>query len=102
VATTLLLLALAMEVAAVALYVANTAKAELQPLGFNGVGSLIIVVTFASIGWLIASRRRENRVGWILLVGSWLLRLPCCDHGSFRSGCAGSDWPLGPSPPCMA
>ena len=67
VATTLVLLALAMEVGAVALYFANTAKAELQPLGFNGVASLILVVTLPSIGWLIASRRRENRIGWMLL-----------------------------------
>ena len=62
-ATTLALLTTALTVGAVALYFANTAKAELQPLGFNGVASLILVVTLPSIGWLIASRRRENRVG---------------------------------------
>ena len=67
VATTLALLTTVLAVVSVALYFANTAKAELQPLGFNGVASLILVVTLPSIGWLIASRRRENRVGWMLL-----------------------------------
>ena len=66
-ATTLALLTTALTVGAVTLYFANTAKAELQPLGFNGVASLILVVTLPSIGWLIASPRRENRIGWMLL-----------------------------------
>jgi hypothetical protein len=67
VATTLAVLALAMEVAAVVLYVANSAKAALTSVGFNGVAILIVSVTFPIVGWLIASRRRENRFGWIFL-----------------------------------
>ena len=67
VATALALLTTALAVGSVALYFANTAKAQLPPLGFNGVASLILVATLPSIGWLIASRRRENRIGWMLL-----------------------------------
>ena len=67
-ATALALLTVALPFGCLALYfVANAAKADLQPLGFNGVASLILVVTLPGIGWLIASRRPENRIGWMLL-----------------------------------
>ncbi len=75
VATTLTLLTTALVVGAVALYFANTAKAALEPLGFNGVASMILVVTLPTIGWLIASRRRENRIGWMLLTVGFLYAL---------------------------
>ena len=66
-ATILAVLTGALVVGSLALYFANTAKAELQPLGFNDVASVILVVTLPSIAWLIASRRPENRIGWMLL-----------------------------------
>lgn len=66
-ATTLALLTGALALGALVLYFANTTQAELQPLGFNGVASLILTLTLPGIGWLIASRRPENRIGWMLL-----------------------------------
>ena len=67
-ATTLALLTAAIPVGSLALYiVANATEADLQPLGFNGVASLVLTVTLPGIGWLIATRRPENRIGWMLL-----------------------------------
>ena len=67
-ATALALPTVALPFGSLALYVvANGAKADLQPLGFNGVASLVLTVTLPGIGWLIATRRAENRIGWMLL-----------------------------------
>ena len=67
-ATTLALLTAALPVGSLALYVvANAAKADLEPLGFNGVATLVLTLTLPGIGWLIATRRPENRIGWMLL-----------------------------------
>ena len=67
VATTLALVTLAMEVAAIILLVPDSAVPGLGPFGSNGVTGLLLAVTFAIVGWLIASRRSENRIGWMLL-----------------------------------
>ena len=53
----------------------NTAKAELHPLGFNEVAIVILVVTLPGIGWLIASRRPDNRIGWLLLAMGFVYAL---------------------------
>ena len=67
VATALALLGLAVEVAAIILLVPASAVPGLGNFGSNGVASLILALTLPSIGWLIASRRPENRIGWMLL-----------------------------------
>jgi hypothetical protein len=67
-ATTLALLTAAIPFASLALYViAIEAKAVLEPLGFNGTASLVLTITLPGIGWLIATRRPENPIGWMLL-----------------------------------
>jgi hypothetical protein len=68
VATTVALLALALEAVALILLVPASAVPGLGNFGSNGVASLVLALTFPSVGWLIASRRRENRVGWMFLV----------------------------------
>jgi hypothetical protein len=67
-ATTLALVALALEAASLVLMVPNSAVGSLETLGFNGVGGAILGLTYPVVGWLIASRRRHNAIGWIFLV----------------------------------
>jgi hypothetical protein len=66
VATTVALLALALEAAAGVLVVRDVAATRVA-LGSNGVSVLILGASFPVVGWLIASRRRENRIGWMFL-----------------------------------
>jgi hypothetical protein len=40
----------------------------LQLLGFNGAGNLVLGFTYAVVGWMIASRRPRNPIGWLFLV----------------------------------
>ena len=67
-ATTLAVWALAMETASLVLLVPNSAIGSLETLGFNGVGGIILGLTYPAVGWLIASRQRHNTIGWIFLV----------------------------------
>ena len=67
-AATLAAVALAMTVGATLLMIPNSAGTSLQDLGFNGVGGVLLGVIYPILGWLIASRRRENSIGWLFLV----------------------------------
>lgn len=60
--------ALAMQVAAIVLLVPNLATIGLEHLGFNGAGGAAAGATYPVVGWLLASRRPENKIGWIFLV----------------------------------
>jgi hypothetical protein len=66
VATTVALLALALEAAACVLVVRDVAATGVALAG-NTVAALLLGASFPVVGWLIASRRRENRIGWMLL-----------------------------------
>ena len=66
VATTVALLALALEAAAGVLIVRDVAATGVA-VGSNGVSVLILGASFPVVGWLIASRRRENGIGWMFL-----------------------------------
>lgn len=65
-ATTLALLALVL-VAAAGVLVVRDVAATGSALGGNTVAALLLGASFSVVGWLIASRRRENRIGWMLL-----------------------------------
>ena len=66
-ATVLAVWALAMTAGALVLMVPNSV-ATLEDLGFNGVGGLMLGTIYPILGWLIATRRPENRIGWMFLV----------------------------------
>ena len=73
-ATILALLTGALVVGILALALApTTAPSEVPAWGFIAVSSLILVVTLPGIGWLVASRRPENRIGWMLLAVGFFL-----------------------------
>ena len=73
-ATILALLTGALVVGILAVSLApNTAPPEVPAWGFIGVASLILIVTLPGIGWLVASRRPENRIGWMLLAVGFFL-----------------------------
>ncbi|MGZ8513980.1 MAG: hypothetical protein ACXWXA_02970 [Candidatus Limnocylindrales bacterium] len=74
VATTLALLALALEAAAGVLGVRDVAAARVA-LGSNTVSVLILGASFPVVGWLIASRRRENRIGRMFLAAGVVFAL---------------------------
>jgi hypothetical protein len=75
VAAVLALLAVAMEAGAVVLHLLNRTTPDLRPPDFNEVSIQILVVTFSGIGWLIASRRRDNRIGWMFLAAGFFYGL---------------------------
>jgi len=60
--------ALAMTASALVLMVPNSSGTSLEYLGFNGVGGLMLGTIYPILGWLIATRRPENRIGWMFLV----------------------------------
>ncbi|MGZ8437434.1 MAG: hypothetical protein ACXWXR_02695 [Candidatus Limnocylindrales bacterium] len=74
VATTVALLALALEAAAGVLGVRDVAAARVA-LGSNTVSVLILGASFPVVGWLIASRRRENRIGRMFLAAGVVFAL---------------------------
>jgi hypothetical protein len=59
---------LAMVVASIVLLIPNAAGRPLSEFGSNGAAGLAISCTYPVVGWLIASRRPGNRIGWIFLV----------------------------------
>ena len=67
-ATALAIWALAMTAGALVLMVPNSSGTSLEYLGFNGVGGLMLGTIYPILGWLIATRRPENRIGWMFLV----------------------------------
>jgi hypothetical protein len=66
VATSVALLGLALVAAAGILAVRDVAATGVA-MGANSVGALLVGASFTVVGWLIVSRRRENRIGWMLL-----------------------------------
>ena len=73
-ATALALLGLALEAAAGVLIVRDMAATDVA-VGSNGVSVLILGASFPVVGWLIASRRRENRIGWMFLAAGVMFAL---------------------------
>ena len=73
-ATALALLGLALEAAAGVLIVRDVAATGVA-VGSNGVSVIILGASFPVVGWLIASRRRENRIGWMFLAAGVVFAL---------------------------
>ena len=71
-ATTLAVLTLAMTVGAMVFLVPDSAVLGSEQLGSIGVAIVILAVTISIVGWLIAARRSENRIGWMFLVSGFL------------------------------
>lgn len=65
-ATAFALLALVLVAAAGVLVVVDVAATRV-PLSGNTVAALLLGATFPVVGWLVASRRRDNSIGWMLL-----------------------------------
>jgi len=74
VATTLALLALTMELAAGVLFVLDTSVTGVT-VNANGAATLVLGASFPVVGWLIASRRPDNRIGWMFLVAGVVFAL---------------------------
>lgn len=66
-AAVLAAIALALEAVSLVLLIPNSTVTSLQQLGFNGVGGAVAGATYPLVGWLIASRRPRNPIGWIFL-----------------------------------
>ena len=60
--------ALVMEVVSLVIMAMNGSTVGLRELGFNGVGGIVLGATYPVVGWILASRRPENPIGWIFLV----------------------------------
>jgi len=67
-ATNLAIVALALEGLALALLVLNLPSSKVVSLGSNGLSAILAGLTYPVIGWLIATRRPENPIGWMFLV----------------------------------
>lgn len=65
-ATILALLALALVAASGLLLMRDVAASGVALTG-NSVAALILASTFTVVGWLITSRRHENRIGWMVI-----------------------------------
>jgi hypothetical protein len=61
------LLALGVQVSALLLMIPNSASYGIPSLGFNGVGGVVLGLTYPVLGWLVTSRRPENPIGWLFL-----------------------------------
>jgi len=59
---------LTMMAASIVLLIPNAVGRTLEDFGSNGVVGLAVSCTYPIVGWLIASRRPGNRIGWIFLV----------------------------------
>jgi hypothetical protein len=73
-ATTVALVGLALEAAAGVLIVLDVAATKVA-VGSNGVSVLILGASLPVVGWLIASRRRENGIGWMFLAAGVVFAL---------------------------
>jgi hypothetical protein len=60
--------ALVMAALSFVLFITGLASGQPPAPGFNGVGGFILAVTYPVVGWLLASRRPENSIGWLFLV----------------------------------
>ena len=58
---------LAALLATVALLIPNAEGRSLTEYGVNGVFGLVLGASYPIVGWLIASRRPGNPIGWIML-----------------------------------
>jgi hypothetical protein len=67
-ATTLAVVGLTLEGLALVLLVLNLPSSKVASLGSNGLSAILAGLTFPIIGWLIATRRPENPIGWMFLV----------------------------------
>jgi len=65
-ATVLMLIALAAELGAIAMELTMAGSSEGVPLNVF-LFLIVIVASYAIVGWLIASRRPDNSIGWIYL-----------------------------------
>ena len=61
-------LGLALECGAIAVLVALTVAGDAPPLDGNTTGGYVLAASFPLVGWIIASRRPGNTIGWIFLV----------------------------------
>ena len=61
-------LAIALEAATLVLLAKNGSMSSLEDLGFNGVAITVVGATYPMVGWLLASRRPGNPIGWFFLV----------------------------------
>jgi hypothetical protein len=55
------------EVGAIAVAVALASRTALPPLDGNALGGYALGATFPVVGWVLASRRPANAIGWIFL-----------------------------------
>ena len=61
-------ISLAMVTITVILIPSNLGAPGVAPLGFNGVGGVVLAITYPVVGWLVATRQRRNPIGWVFLV----------------------------------
>ncbi|PYO39462.1 MAG: hypothetical protein DMD33_19820 [Gemmatimonadetes bacterium] len=59
---------LALEVGAIVVLAVEAASRTLAPLDANTAGGYALGATFPIVGWIIASRRPGNAIGWIFLI----------------------------------
>jgi len=59
--------ALALDLAAVVMFATQAAGGEFVPLNGNTLAGITLGATFPIVGWLVASRRPANLMGWIFL-----------------------------------
>ncbi|HET7026611.1 MAG TPA: hypothetical protein VFI28_02850, partial [Candidatus Limnocylindrales bacterium] len=65
--TTLALLALVLDAAALVLLLMSIRAGVPVDAGTNTTGGFVLGAAFPAVGWLIARRRPENAIGWIFL-----------------------------------
>jgi len=68
VALVLAALGLGIDLAAVVVLGLEAARAALPPVDGNTAGGYVLAATFPVVGWIIATRRSDNVIGWIFLV----------------------------------
>jgi hypothetical protein len=59
--------ALALDVLALFLLIPQAGPAVLGALDAQTLGGYVLGATFAVVGWLIATRRPSNAIGWIFI-----------------------------------
>lgn len=66
-AAPLALIALGLQATALLLMIPNSRVLSIDALGFNGVGGVVLGITYPALGWLVTSRRPGNAIGWLFL-----------------------------------